>query len=132
MSFITFTYNDRTYSNWTAEQAIAFGIPANIIEAALGEKQEQENKILLRNKIKSQAGDIQSLMGTATDIGHFALDALAKIIQGINTATTLDDLKLAVSDFTEIADDFLQEIDSEAVKLPFHVKGIDAVIEEIK
>ena len=118
MSFISFTYNNRNYSNWLPEEAVAAGIPSEIIEAAVNIQKAHADKTILRNKIKSQAGDMQSLMGTATDIGHFSLYALAKIIQGINTATTLDDLKLSVSDFTEIADNFLQEIESEAVKLP--------------
>jgi len=91
-----------------------------------------EIKSQIRQKIAQTAGDTESLLGTTADGTQLALYMLAELLDAINTAQTLGELKTAIQPQLPLAQQYLQEVASGAVVPTFTVKGVEAVVADVK
>lgn len=86
----------------------------------------------IRQKIHANAGDTESMLGTTSDAASLAVYGLAALVAELATAESLEDVRAAAAPFAALSADFLAQIESGEVKLPFLAKGIDVVVDDIK
>ncbi len=91
-----------------------------------------EQRQMIRAQIESQAGDTMSLLGTASDGAQLLLYHLATLVKGLSTAGSLAEMRDATDAFTPLAEAFLAKVAAGEVKLPFQLKGEEAVMQEIE
>lgn len=92
---------------------------------------DAELRAMLRSAIARDAGDTLSLLGTATDGAQLLLVRFCELIQGLNAATTIAEVRAAAAGFEPTATALLADIAAGTVKMPFELKGEAAVIAEI-
>ena len=95
-------------------------------------KSKETLKHEMREVIKEKVGDTETLLGTTSDGTQLALYMLAELLEAINTATTLDDLKTAIQPRLPLAQKYLAEVADGTVVPTFIVKGVDAVVADVK
>ncbi len=86
----------------------------------------------LRAEIAANAGDQQALLGTTSDATQLVLFGFCSLISKLNNARSLSDVRMSTSDFSEIAQQFLERLEAGEIKLPFQAKGRSKVIEDIQ
>lgn len=86
---------------------------------------------IIRKKIKKLGEDSESLLGTTTDAVHLLMYHFAKLTLAINTATSIDELKASSAGFNNLAQSFINNIESGDTKLPFNTKTGEKVIEDL-
>lgn len=91
-----------------------------------------ETRHLIREGITAAAGDTLSLLGTASDGAQLLLFHMATLIKGLSTANSLAEVRDATDAFMPLADAFLGKVAAGEVKLPFKLKGEEAVMAEIE
>ena len=129
---LTVTHGGATYANATPADLIAAGVPQAAIDAAIAAKAALDGRDAIRRRIALEAGDILSLIGTTADGGQILLYAFATVIRSLHTAQSLAEVRAAAEPFAELANGFLDRLDSGAVRLPFMVKGMDAAVADIE
>lgn len=133
-------HDGKTYINVTAEEAIAAGVPADVVDAELTKLDALKKRLAVRDAIKLAVGDTASLLGTVAD-GQSILVAVAlSDIVALSTATDfakykkarLDALKALSGDaaLLTIAGEALAKIQSGDVILTASLKGLEATISE--
>ena len=95
-------------------------------------KSKETLKHEMREVIKEKVGDTETLLGTTSDGTQLALYMLAELLEAINTATTLDDLKTAIHPRLPLAQQYLAGVADGTVVPTFIVKGVDAVVADVK
>lgn len=91
-----------------------------------------EARALIREGIEAAAGDTLSLLGTASDGAQLLLFHMATLVKGLSTANSLAEVRDATDAFMPLADAFLGKVAADEVKLPFKLKGEEAVMAEIE
>ena len=90
-----------------------------------------ELRTLARARIRQTAGDHLSLLGTTSDGAQLLLFHMAKLTAALAQVQSLEEVRGAASDFAPLAEDFLAEVAAGTVRLPFAVKGAEAVMAEV-
>lgn len=85
----------------------------------------------VRAKIQSEAGDMPSLVGTVSDGSGLLLEQVARAFVGLAAASSLAEVRGAVSDAAALLQPLLDQIDAGAVVLPHHVKGAESVLADV-
>lgn len=140
MNTISFKHDGVTYTNFTAEEALANGVPADVVDAELTKLDALKKRLVVRGAIKRDVGDTASLLGTVAD-GQSILVAVAlSDMVALSTATDfakykkarLDALKALSgdADLLAIAGEALAKIQSGDVILTASLKGLEATISE--
>ena len=96
---------------------------------------QQAARAELRNAIAAAAGDSDSVLGTTADTSQLLLYGAASLITKLHdpsAANPLSKLLETTAPFAELCNNFLAKVDSGEVKLPFKVKGLEAVVTEIE
>lgn len=95
------------------------------------ELQAEEKRALVRKKLFAQGGDVQSFLGTTSDIAHLLFHSFCQLIVALHTAEDMEQVRAAARPFASWAAGFLASVEAGEVKLPFAVKGLDSVIADI-
>jgi len=90
-----------------------------------------KKRSLIRKKIKKSGEDSESLLGTTTDAVHLLMYHFAKLTLAINSASNIEELKASSAGFNDLAQSFINQIDSGDTKLPFNTKTGEKVIEDL-
>jgi hypothetical protein len=130
------------YPDFTPEDALRLGIPAVVVDAALGVAMAAEAKAGVRRNIERDAGDTLSLLGTTSDAATIAVLVGACFMASLDETTSYSAFRTkataymaAISgphDPTEIAQAFLASLAAGEVRLPALEKGIVEVLDEVK
>lgn len=104
----------------------------NTIDYSNDVKSPETIKLEVRDIIKSEAGDTETILGITADGTQLALYMLAEMIDAISTSTTIDDLKLKLQPRLTLAQKYLAEVADGSVVPTFTVKGVDTVVSDIK
>ncbi|RXJ70599.1 hypothetical protein CS022_22730 [Veronia nyctiphanis] len=134
-------YQGQTIANFNG--AIAFLDALSIVQETLGHEilpedvsLEPETKFevttAIREKIEDEAGDQASLLGTTADGVQLLLFGFCQLVVKLNAASTLAEVREAAGPFNDLASSFLTKVESGEVKLPFQVKGLESVVEDIE
>jgi hypothetical protein len=91
-----------------------------------------EKKALVRQNIEFTSGDDSSILGTTADGMQILLHAFSGFIVKLNNAQSMDEVRASTNDFAPIAQAFLTKVDTEQVKLPFNVRGLDETMDKIE
>ncbi|SFD16873.1 hypothetical protein [Pseudoalteromonas denitrificans] len=86
---------------------------------------------VIRKKIKKLGEDSESLLGTTTDAVHLLMYHFSKLTLAINNATSIEELKVTSAEFGELAQSFINKVDSGETALPFNTKTGEKVIEDL-
>lgn len=116
----------------TREEAEEIGVPAAVINEAEVEIAARARQGALRKAIAENAGDTESLLGTTSDAAALAIYGLASLVAKLSTAQSLAEVRAAAEPFAAMSAEFLTKVEGQEVKLPFLLKGVDGVIEEIE
>ncbi|WP_281559410.1 hypothetical protein [Thalassomonas sp. RHCl1] len=92
----------------------------------------EEQRASLRDEITVNAGDTESLLGTATDGMHMLLYQVAKMSAQLSTAESLAQVRAAAQELNTLLAGFAAKVDSQEVKLPYQTKGVDVVLQDIE
>ena len=85
-----------------------------------------------REKIKTNCGDIESLLGTTSDSVHLLLYVVSQMTVALNTANSLAEVRAAAAPFKDVAEAFVNKVTAEEVKLPYQAKAFDTIMAEIE
>lgn len=141
MDTISFTHDGAIYTNFTPEDALREGVPAEVVDAELAKLDALKKRMAVRGAIKRTIGDTESLLGTIADgQGILVAVALSDIV-AFSTATDfasykkkrIDALKALSGgdvDLQMIATDALAKIQSGEVILTASLKGLEATLAE--
>lgn len=93
-----------------------------------------EQREIVRDKIKSGAGDVLSMLGTVSDATQMLLVAHCELIDAIAKASTIAEIKAAAANNTLAADaaTLLADVAAGTTKMTYALKGKDAVLADIK
>lgn len=94
--------------------------------------QSEAARSAVRQRVKASAGDVESLLGTTSDAAALAIFGMASLVAKLATANSLADVREAAEPFAELSAGFLAKVESGDVVLPFMLKGIEAVVEDIE
>lgn len=132
------SHNGDTWINVPADSSTLnkMGIPPEVYEPLIQtlevEKALNNKKQQARKQIHQDAGDDSSLLGTTTDGVQLLLYAFSKLTVALNTANSIEEVRMAAEPFNELATSFLGKIEAGDVKLPFQTKGLDNVVSDIE
>lgn len=129
---LTFKHDGRTYTDFTPEGALLAGVPADVVDAALGEFNANVARQKVRAAIASKAGDQASLLGTTADGAQLAIYGLAALVAKLSTANSLVEVREAAEPFAQLSAGFLAKVESGEVVLPFMLKGLNNTVAEIE
>ena len=85
----------------------------------------------VRDEIQQNAGDLHSLLGTASDAGGLVLVELLRLAGALAGADSLAEVRTAAERLETLGAPFLEKIDSGEVQLPYMVKGEAAVMDDV-
>ncbi|MFD2179541.1 hypothetical protein [Veronia pacifica] len=123
------TLQDFISSFYTPEFMDEFGEPD--IELADHVQQIITRKDI-RGKISDSVGDPETLLGTTADAVQLLLYGFTGLIAKLHTANSLAEVREAAAPFSELAEGFQNKVSSGEVKLPFQIKGLSSVVEDIE
>ncbi len=138
---ISFEYEGKSYENWSLEDAVAAGIPKEVVDAAITESQKTSARSVVRGNISREAGDTLSLLGTTSDAATIAILVGACFMASLDEETSYAKFRAKVNGYmkalsgdhdpTEIAQAFLASLAAGEVRLPALEKGIVPVLAEV-
>lgn len=108
--------------------ADAYGPDATYSVVLTESEQSERRRKDVRARISQQAGDPQSLLGSTADGTALLLYEVARLVESLNSATTLADVRSAAQPLAEVLGDFRARVDSGQCQLPYRVKGGSAVV----
>lgn len=92
----------------------------------------RDQTVRVRQQIAAKAGDEASLLGTTSDAAALAIYGLASLVAKLATANSLAEVREAAEPFAQLSAGFLAKVESGEVVLPFMLKGLDTVVEDIE
>ena len=99
-------------------------------KAALALKLSLKDQV--RQDINHTAGDSLSLLGTTSDAVLLLIYEVGKLVGGIQSATSLDEIKQSAEPLNNLLKPLIDKVDQGEVKLPHLKKGVDVVISDIE
>lgn len=94
--------------------------------------QERAARDEIRARVADRVGDTESLLSATADGTQVLLYGVSSLMAGLSQAQSLEDVRAAAAPFAAMSADFLQNIDSGEVVLPFLIKGVENVIRDIE
>ncbi|RXJ70657.1 hypothetical protein CS022_22590 [Veronia nyctiphanis] len=94
--------------------------------------QQDNAKHMIRGRIQANVGDPETLLGTTADAVQLLLFGFTGLIAKLHTANSLAEVREAAAPFSELAEGFQNKVSSGEVKLPFQIKGLSSVVEDIE
>ncbi|MCG7574840.1 hypothetical protein MHM39_14810 [Phaeobacter sp. CNT1-3] len=85
----------------------------------------------VREEIQQNAGDLHSLLGTASDAGGLVLVELLRLAAALAEADKTAQVRASAKRLKTLGAPFLEKIDNGEVQLPYMVKGEAAVMDDI-
>lgn len=90
-----------------------------------------EIRTKLRSELDVEAGDLASLLGTASDAGGLVLVELLRFATLQAQGANLSEMRAAAQRLADMGADFLAGVDAGEIHLPYMGKGETAVFEEV-
>jgi len=123
-------------------EAKDFGVSEKEIDRVKQSLDQQEKKQFLRNKIQDGAGDVQSMLGTVSDVSAYTVDSLAVDILAVNNSgessykaeriRLFEELNgVGWQKIVDIAEQWFNQRKAGEIRLPAIAKGIDKVFADV-
>lgn len=93
--------------------------------------QQAAMKSALRQRIAAGAGDVPTILATTADAAQLLLFEIATMARALSTATSVAEVRAAALPFATLTSDFLDGVAADTIRLPFQVKGVEAVMTDI-
>ncbi|MFD2177742.1 hypothetical protein [Veronia pacifica] len=123
------TLNDFIASFYSPEFIDEFGEPEIEVSPNVQQIIQRDE---VRSRISGEVGDSDTLLGTTADGVQLLLFGFCQLVVKLNAASTLAEVREAAGPFNALATSFLTKVESGEVKLPFQVKGLESVVEDIE
>jgi hypothetical protein len=131
----TLIHNGVGYSNLTPDELKQAGVPADVVDAAVRAIENNQARDQLRAEIAAKAGDVESLLGTVSDVAALSLIGMMQLAILISEKGSAD-MKAGLAALPipmplDKAKALIAAIGAGKVKVPALVKGVDVVLAEV-